>query len=64
MLKWAGFARPADVASSAASSAAHGAPHDKLAPEPLWLEWAALGGLLLFATWLLGVRGVWTLLLV
>lgn len=31
--------------------------------EPLWLEWAALGGLLLFAAWLLGVRGVWSLLL-
>ena len=36
-----------------------------LAPlvEPIWLEWAALGGLLLFAAWLLGVRGVWGLLL-
>lgn len=33
------------------------------ASEPLWLEWLALGGLLLFATWLLGVRGVWALLL-
>jgi hypothetical protein len=32
-------------------------------PEPLWLEWAALAGLLIFATWLLGVNGVWTLLL-
>ncbi len=31
--------------------------------EPIWLEWAALGGLLLFAAWLLGVRGVWSLLL-
>ena len=31
--------------------------------EPLWLEWVALGGLLLFAAWLLGVRGVWGLLL-
>jgi hypothetical protein len=31
--------------------------------EPLWLEWAAFGGLLLFAAWLLGVRGVWGLLL-
>lgn len=30
--------------------------------EPLWLEWATLGGLLLFAGWLLGVRGVWALL--
>ena len=31
--------------------------------EPLWLEWAALFGLLLFAGWLLGIRGVWGLLL-
>ena len=31
--------------------------------EPLWLEWLALGGLLLFGTWLLGARGVWGLLL-
>ena len=31
--------------------------------EPLWLEWAALAGLLVFATWLLGTRGVWALLL-
>ncbi|HEU4458315.1 MAG TPA: hypothetical protein VFR90_04265 [Methylibium sp.] len=31
--------------------------------EPLWLEWLALGGILVFATWLLGVRGVWALLL-
>lgn len=31
--------------------------------EPLLLEWLTLGGLLVFATWLLGVRGVWRLLL-
>lgn len=31
--------------------------------EPLWLEWLTLGGLLLFGTWLLGMRGVWALLL-
>ncbi len=31
--------------------------------EPLWLEWAAFGGVLVFATWLLGARGVWGLLL-
>ena len=31
--------------------------------EPLWLEWLALGGLLAFGTWLLGMRGVWALLL-
>lgn len=32
-------------------------------PEPLWLEWLLLGGLLAFAVWLLGTRGVWALLL-
>jgi hypothetical protein len=31
--------------------------------EPLWLEWLTLGGLLLFASWLLGGRGVWAMLL-
>jgi hypothetical protein len=31
--------------------------------EPLWLEWLTLGGLLLFGAWLLGARGVWSLLL-
>jgi hypothetical protein len=31
--------------------------------EPLWFEWLALAGLFGFATWLLGVRGVWQLLL-
>ena len=31
--------------------------------EPIWLEWAALAGMLAFATWLLGGRGVWALLL-
>ena len=31
--------------------------------EPIWLEWLTLGGLLLFGTWLLGIKGVWALLL-
>jgi hypothetical protein len=31
--------------------------------EPVWFEWLALGGMLLFGAWLLGVRGVWSLLL-
>lgn len=31
--------------------------------EPIWFEWLALAGLFVFATWLLGVRGVWQLLL-
>jgi hypothetical protein len=32
-------------------------------PEPLWLEWFALAGLLAFGIWLLGMRGVFGLLL-
>ena len=36
---------------------------DGPAAEPLWLEWLTLGGMLLFGAWLLGVRGVWGLLL-
>jgi hypothetical protein len=31
--------------------------------EPLWLEWLTLVGLFVFATWLLGIKGVWALLL-
>lgn len=31
--------------------------------EPLWFEWAALVGAFVFSAWLLGVRGVWALLL-
>jgi hypothetical protein len=31
--------------------------------EPLWFEWLALGGMLVFGSWLLGLRGVWALLL-
>src|SRR6185436_16523931 len=38
-------------------------PHSQRAPEPLWLEWLTLVGGLAFCTWLLGVRGVWGLLL-
>ena len=34
-----------------------------LAAEPLWFEWLAMVGLFAFAAWLLGVRGVWALLL-
>ena len=33
------------------------------ATEPLWLEWFALAGMLAFGGWLLGLRGVWALLL-
>jgi MotA/TolQ/ExbB proton channel family len=38
-------------------------PDKGVLAEPIWLEWAALGGLLVFAAWLLGARGVWGLLL-
>ena len=39
-------------------------PRPAAAPvEPLWLEWLTLAGLFAFAAWLLGVRGVWQLLL-
>lgn len=31
--------------------------------EPLTFEWLTLAGMMAFATWLLGVRGVWALLL-
>lgn len=34
-----------------------------MAVEPIWLEWLTLGGMLLFGSWLLGMRGVWALLL-
>lgn len=40
-----------------------GAPRTTAAIEPIWLEWAALAGMFAFATWLLGGRGVWALLL-
>ena len=38
-------------------------PRPAAGGEPLWLEWFALAGLFVFATWLLGARGVWALLL-
>ena len=38
---------------------AMGQPHG----EPLWFEWLALAGIFAFAGWLLGVQGVWGLLL-
>ncbi len=47
-----------DALPARASERAHG-----LAIEPIWFEWLALASLLLFGSWLLGVRGVWALLL-
>ena len=49
--------------SAVLGSASRRAPAPPFQIEPLWLEWLALGGLLLFSSWLLGVRGVWHLLL-
>jgi MotA/TolQ/ExbB proton channel family len=33
------------------------------AVEPIWFEWLALSGMLIFGAWLLGTKGVWALLL-
>ncbi len=39
------------------------APPRPRVDEPLWLEWLTLAGIFVFATWLLGIKGVWGLLL-
>jgi len=57
-MKW-----PAAIESLARRSAAPPRGPESVAIEPLWLEWLTLGGMLLFGTWLMGVRGVWALLL-
>lgn len=49
------FQRPAQAGSPRGSA--------RVPIEPLWFEWITLFGLLAFGTWLLGVRGVWGLLL-
>ncbi len=49
--------------SSLLPARARGEKADAVPTEPIWLEWLTLGGMLLFAGWLLGVRGVWALLL-
>ena len=56
-MKW-----PAAIDRLAGRSAGS-APARTLVSEPLWLEWLTLAGLLLFGAWLLGLRGVWSLLL-
>lgn len=53
----------AGLSAAARRWAAAGSRRAAQAPEPLWLEWLALAGVLAFATWLLGARGVWGLLL-
>src|SRR5262245_4703313 len=57
-MKW-----PAAIDSLARRAAAAPRSNDPALGEPLWFEWMTLGGLLLFGTWLMGVRGVWSLLL-
>ena len=37
--------------------------HPQWDVEPLWFEWLILVGLFVFSTWLLGIKGVWQLLL-
>ena len=54
-LKALGALRPTRRETAAATAAP--------SPEPLLLEWLTLLGLLGFGSWLLGARGVWTLLL-
>lgn len=57
------FNRPqANALPLRATGLQHG-PHHGLQIEPIWLEWLALGGMLLFGSWVLGMRGVWALLL-
>ncbi|WP_298829289.1 hypothetical protein [uncultured Piscinibacter sp.] len=53
----------ADAAASAPAQRQRGAVPATPSIEPIWLEWFALAGLFAFATWLLGGRGVWALLL-
>lgn len=58
--------KPSPIARWPALRPGRGKGADSAAPapaEPLALEWLTLAGLLAFATWLLGVRGVWGLLL-
>jgi len=55
--------KPVSSALTALFSGRKRGSHPVAMPEPLWLEWLALGGVLAFATWLLGARGVWGLLL-
>ena len=43
-------------------TAARSSRHATAPAEPLWYEWLALCGMFLFAAWLLGLHGVWTLL--
>lgn len=55
--------RRSGVAVNASAGAPSVAARGDHLPEPLWLEWTALAGLLLFASWLLGAQGVFHLLL-
>ena len=57
------FNRPHANALPLRAAGQHPGQHHGLQIEPIWLEWLALGGILLFGGWVLGVRGVWALLL-
>ena len=55
-----------DLASKALKDASKLTPRrreDAFTIKPIWLEWLTLGGLLAYGGWLLGMRGVWALLL-
>ena len=66
MMRWPALLKPPRRDGAATGTVPAGRTAGPLRPamdEPLWLEWLALAGLLGFGTWLLGVRGVWGLLL-
>ncbi len=54
---------PRSAAGSGPAKPAPRRPLGQALVEPIWLEWFALAGMLAFAAWLLGGRGVWALLL-
>jgi hypothetical protein len=49
--------------TAAWGAASRGEATHSVRNEPLWFEWLALAGMFVFASWLLGVQGVWGLLL-
>jgi hypothetical protein len=56
------------VSTTATKLSTHPVPKASFRPkqsavEPIWFEWLALTGMLIFGAWLLGTKGVWALLL-
>jgi hypothetical protein len=56
------------MSTTATKWSAFGMPKSKfnqkqISSEPIWFEWLALAGMLLFGAWLLGTKGIWALLL-